>query len=93
MKNKKEIITEEGFALKFYQRETKAVSLKLSTDVLSTLKKKAEERDMSFEALLRFYISQGLRTDLSTEHAKEFALKRLKTRNGAVEAIDIDFAA
>lgn len=93
MKNKKEIITEEGFALKFYPRETKTVSLKLSSDVVDMLMKKAEERDMTFEALLRFYVSQGLRTDLSPEQAKEFALRRLKTRKGPTESVEIDLAA
>lgn len=93
MKNKKEIITEEGFALKFYPRETKVVSLKLSADVIDVLRKKAEERDMSFEALLKFYIGQGLRQDLSKEEAKNLTLKRLKSRKGAEEKIEVDSVA
>jgi hypothetical protein len=83
MKNKKEIVTEEGFVLKFYPRETKTVSLKLSADTVDVLRKKAEEREMALEALLRFYIGQGLRQDLSKEEAKELALKRLKSRKGS----------
>lgn len=93
MKNKNEIITEEGFALKFYPRETKTVSLKLSSDVVDMLIKKAEERDTTFEALLRFYVAQGLRNDLSPEQAKAFALRRLKTRKGSTESAEIDLAA
>jgi len=80
MKNKKEIITEEGFALKFYPRETKTITLELSADTLDALKKKAKERDMPLKALLKFYVGQGLRQDLSEEEAKELALKRLKSR-------------
>ncbi|MEJ7700670.1 MAG: hypothetical protein WKF71_13635 [Pyrinomonadaceae bacterium] len=38
---------------------------------------------MALEALLRFYIGQGLRQDLSKEEAKELALKRLKSRKGS----------
>jgi hypothetical protein len=83
MKNKKEIVTEEGFALKFYPRETKEISLQLSTDTVDLLRKKAEEREMTLEALLKFYIGQGLRQDLSKEEAKELALKRLKSRKGS----------
>jgi hypothetical protein len=93
MKNKKEIITEEGFVLKFYPHETKTVSLKLSADVIDLLRKKAEERDMPLEALLKFYIGQGLRQDLSKEEAKEFALKRMKSRKGSEETLEVDLAA
>ena len=93
MKKHKEIITEEGFALKFYPRETKTVSLKLSADVIDVLRKKAEERDMPFEALLKFYIGQGLRQDLSKEEAKNLTLKRLKSRKSAEEKIEVDVVA
>ncbi|CAN5623437.1 hypothetical protein BH24ACI2_BH24ACI2_15580 [soil metagenome] len=93
MKNKKEIITEEGFVLKFYPRKTKEISLQLSTDVVDLLRKKAEEREMPLEALLKFYIGQGLRQDLSKEEAKELALKRLKSRKGSEEAVEADLAA
>ena len=93
MKNKKEIMTEEGFVLKSYPRETKDVSLKLSADTLDLLRKKAEEREMPLEALLKFYIGQGLRQDLSKEEAKELALKRLKSRKGSEAISEIDLAA
>ena len=93
MKNKKEIVTEEGFVLKFHPRETKTVSLKLSTEVVDLLRKKAEEREMPLEALLKFYIGQGLRQDLSKEEAKELALKRLKSRKGSEATSEVDLAA
>ena len=83
MKDKKEIITEEGFALKFYPRETKAVSLNLSADVIDLLEKKAQERDMTLKAL---------RQDLSKEEAKELALKRMKSRKTEVSE-ETDLAA
>ncbi len=82
-KDKKEIITEEGFTLKFYPRETKIVELEISVETLEVLEKKAKERDLSLEALLKFYVGQGLRHDLSQEEAKELALKRLRSRRGA----------
>lgn len=94
MKNKKEIVTEEGFALKFYPRETKAITLELSADTLETLEKVAQRKDLPLKALLKFYIGQGLRQDLSQEEAKELALKRLKSRKGSEATIsETDLAA
>ncbi len=81
-KDEKEIITEEGFVLKFYPRETETVTLEISTDTLEVLEKKAKEKELPLKALLKFYIGQGLRQDLSQEEAKELALKRLKSRKG-----------
>ena len=46
-------------------RPTEAVSIKIPTDTLSKLKKVAERRDMSYEALIKMYIGEGLRHDLS----------------------------
>ncbi len=92
-KDKKEIITEEGFALKFYPRETKTVTLEISAETLEALEKKAKERDMPLKALLKFYVGQGLRQDLSQEEAKELALKRLKSRKGSEATSEVDLAA
>jgi len=92
-KDKKEIITEEGFALKFYPRETKEIPLEISADTLEILEKKAKEKDLSLKALLKFYIGQGLRQDLSEEEAAELALKRLKSRKGSQASSEVDLAA
>ncbi|CAN5124880.1 hypothetical protein BH20ACI1_BH20ACI1_27500 [soil metagenome] len=91
-KDKKEIVTEEGFTLKFYPRETETVTLEISTDTLEVLEKKAKEKDLPLKALLKFYVGQGLRQDLSQEEAKELALKRLKSRKGAQEEKEEDLA-
>ena len=82
-KDKKEIITEEGFPLKFYQRETIEITLEISSDTLEALEKKAAEREMPLKALLKFYIGLGLREDLSEEEARELALKKIKSRKDA----------
>jgi hypothetical protein len=92
-KVKKEIMTEEGFVLKFYPRETKTVTLEISADTLETLERKAEQRDLQLESLLKFYIGQGLRQDLTPEEAKELMLKRLRSRKGTEEKQEIDLAA
>ena len=59
MKNKEEVITEEGFALKLYSRETKTFSIDISVETIELLKKKAKERDLSVEALLKILYRTG----------------------------------
>ncbi|MDZ7361760.1 MAG: BrnA antitoxin family protein [candidate division KSB1 bacterium] len=57
--------TEEGFELSFRPRAMETVSIEIPQDALNSLKKVAAIRDMSYQALLKFYIGQGLRQDLS----------------------------
>lgn len=45
------------------RRPAESVSLSIPTDTLETIRKVAATRDMSPEALLKFYIGQGLRQD------------------------------
>jgi hypothetical protein len=56
---------EEEFRLQMQPRPHEKVSLEIPKDTLESLKKIADSRDMSFEALLKFYIGQGLRQDLA----------------------------
>lgn len=58
------VTTEEGFALRFRPRPSTTVTLPIPNDTLAALEKVAAGRDMSVEALLKFYIGQGLRQDL-----------------------------
>jgi hypothetical protein len=46
-------------------RETEVISLTIPKDTLASLKHVAAQRDMSYQALLKFYIGQGLRQDLA----------------------------
>lgn len=57
--------TEEGFELRLRSRESKPVTIHIPTDTLSSLEKVAASRDMSVEALLKLYIGQSMRQDLS----------------------------
>ncbi|MEH1974439.1 MAG: hypothetical protein V7L02_14780 [Nostoc sp.] len=50
-------------------RTTETVSIKIPTDTLRSLKKVAANRDMTLEALLKFYIGQSLRQDIALEKA------------------------
>ena len=56
---------EKTFELCLHPRATETISLKIPTDTVESLKKVAASRDMSLDALLKFYIGQGLRQDLA----------------------------
>ncbi len=51
--------------IRIHPRESEAVSLPIPKETIISLQKIAAIRDMSMEALLRFYIGQGLRQDMS----------------------------
>ncbi|MFM5888036.1 MAG: hypothetical protein ACKPFD_10790 [Dolichospermum sp.] len=65
----------EEIKLQLRPRNTEVVSLKIPTDTLASLAEIAADKDMSIEALLKFYIGQGLREDV----AKLFNEKLLNT--------------
>ena len=73
---------------------TEEVSIGIPKDTLEALEKVAKKKDLPLKALLKFYVGQGLRNDLSQEEITELALKRLKSRKGS-EAItsETDLAA
>ncbi len=52
-------------ALRLRPRETESVSLAIPKDTLAAIKKVAVKRDMSYQALLKLYIGQGLRQDIT----------------------------
>lgn len=56
---------DEEFELRLRPRPTTAVTLQVPDDVLASLERVASGRDMSVEALMKLYIGQGLRQDLS----------------------------
>lgn len=56
---------EEEFILQLHPRPNETVTLEIPKDTLESLKKIADSRDMSRDALLKFYIGQGLRQDLA----------------------------
>lgn len=59
------LVTEEGFELKLRSRDSKPVTIHIPADTLASLEKIAAGRDMSVEALLKLYIGQSMRQDLS----------------------------
>lgn len=55
----------DSLELMFYPRETEQVWINIPTDTLNSLKEVADQRDMSVQALIKFYIGQELRQDLA----------------------------
>ncbi|MEG3924415.1 MULTISPECIES: hypothetical protein [unclassified Microcoleus] len=79
--------SEEEIKLQLRPRTAERVSLNIPIDTLASLHKIAANRDMSVEALLKFYIGQGLREDL----AKVFS-ERLLDKTAQVLARHLESA-
>jgi hypothetical protein len=56
---------EKEITLQIKPRAAEAVLLQIPVDALRSIEQVATSRDMSLEALLKFYIGQGLRQDLA----------------------------
>jgi hypothetical protein len=63
--DKTPLLTEEGFELRLRPRQSKPVTIHIPADALTSLEKIAAGRDMSVEALLKLYIGQSMRQELS----------------------------
>ncbi len=55
----------EEMKLQLRPRVTEVLSIKIPRDTLASLEEVAVNKDMSIEALLKFYIGQGLREDIA----------------------------
>jgi hypothetical protein len=62
---------EKELKLHLRPRAVEVVSIEIPTDTLAAIKKVACSRDMSYQALLKFYIGQGLRQDLAQLFAEQ----------------------
>ncbi|MBV9791976.1 MAG: hypothetical protein JOZ51_27570 [Chloroflexi bacterium] len=60
---------DEDLELRIRPRPSEQVTIDIPTDTLETLKKVASSRDMSYQALLKLYIGQGLRQDAAQLYA------------------------
>ena len=57
-------------SFKIRTRPTKMVSIRIPEDTLEGLKKVALHKDMGYQALIKFYVGQGLRTDLAALYSQ-----------------------
>lgn len=64
-KPEKPLIAEEGFELHLLPRPAADITINVPEDTLASLRNVAESRDMAVEALIKFYVGQGLRNDLA----------------------------
>ena len=55
----------EKSGLSFRPRATEEISIAMPKEALASLKQVATHRDMSVQALLKFYIGNGLRQDIT----------------------------
>ncbi len=78
---------------KTLENKTPEISIGIPPETIEALEKVAQRKDLPLKALLKLYIGQGLRQDLSKEEATELALKRMKSRKGSGESVEIDLAA
>ena len=62
---KPESESEETFDLIFHTHATEELSIAVPKEALASLKQVATHRDMSVQALLKFYIGHGLRQDIA----------------------------
>jgi len=62
-------VKDENFELRLRPRPSETVSLQIPVDTLASLKRVAGSRDMSYHALMKFYIGHGLRQDLAKLYA------------------------
>jgi hypothetical protein len=59
----------DDMELRIRPRPTETVTIDIPTDTLETLKQVAASRDMSYQALIKLYIGQGLRQDAAQLYA------------------------
>jgi hypothetical protein len=78
---------------KTLENKTQEISIGIPPETLEVLEMVARRKGLPLKALLKFYVGQGLRQDLSEEESKELALKRLKSGKDTVEKQEIDLAA
>ena len=57
-------------SLKIRARPARMVSIRVPEDTLDTLKQVAGHKDMGYQALIKFYVGQGLRADLAILHSE-----------------------
>ncbi len=68
----------ENSELKIKPRPSEIVSIKIPLDTLENLKKIAQNRNMSLESLIKFYIGKNLREDISQEFSAKLYNSTIK---------------
>lgn len=80
--------SESEIKLQLRPRTAETVSLNIPIDTLASLEKIAANRDMSVEALLKFYIGQCLREDLANVFSERLLDKTAQVLARHLESAD-----
>lgn len=71
----------KDYTLTIKPRSTEIISIKIPSDTLEQLEKIAQEKDMSLEALIKFYIGKNLREEISQKFSQKLMNSTLKVLN------------
>ncbi len=88
-----ELATSEGHVLRRRPRPATDVTIRVPLDTLASIDRVAAHRDMSREALLRYYIGHELRVDLAQFHLQEPFKTSEQKLAGHLQAEEIAAAA
>lgn len=89
----KNLITPEGYNLKFRERESVEIKLDVPKTVLKSLEEIAVKKNLSVESVLKFFIGQGLRNESGAKPFKKFSSQESKAEKSSQTKTDIDLAA
>lgn len=71
----------------------KGISIGISPDTFAVIEKIAKKKDLPVGALIKLYLGQGLKNDMTLEEQTELARTRLKNRKLAQDPVKLDLAA
>lgn len=93
--NSPDEMLDETFELKVNVRSFEAVTVKIPVDTIADLRAIAGKKDMSLEGLIKFYVGQGLRADLTQlradqtlNAAQQVLAEHLKSGEAAAELVN-----
>lgn len=72
---------------------SKGVSIRISPETCAVIERIAKSRDLPVGALIKLYLGQGLRNDMTPEEETELARTRFQNRTTKQEPINLDLAA
>lgn len=72
---------------------SKGISIGISPDTFAVIERIAKRKDLPVGALIKLYLGQGLRNDMTQEEETELALTRFQNRKSKQESIKLNLAA
>jgi hypothetical protein len=91
-----QIISPEGYKLKFHNEPTEPVTLEIPRETYRAIERIAADRSLPVKAVIRMHLSHGLRLDLDENYpelARELFDSRFRNRGSEENDDDVDIAA